>query len=103
VRTWTNATARLMNMRRSARRASEWIEKGYQRNINSRKTWAIRKSLELALARVSLLDSLEQETFARAVLLRTAQWALDCRKEVPSAGAPQSRRAVAETNRRRLF
>jgi len=84
VRSWTNSTARLLNMRRAARRANEWIEKGYQRNINTRQTWAIRKSLELALARITLLQSSAQETFSRALLLRTAQWALDCRKEVPS-------------------
>ena len=84
VRSWTKSTARLLNMRRTVRRANDWIEKGYQRNISTRQTWAIRKSLELALARITLLQSPAQETFSRALLLRTAQWALDCRKEVPS-------------------
>lgn len=86
IRIWTATTARLLNMRRPAKRASDWVERGYQRNISTRQTWAIRKSLELALDRISLLESAPRETFARALLLRTAQWALDCRTDVPTVG-----------------
>jgi len=84
VRVWTAATARLLNMRRPAKRATDWVERGYQRNINTRQTWAIRKSIELALARVTLLQSAPGQIFARALLLRTGQWALDCRSSVPT-------------------
>lgn len=86
IRIWTVATARLLNMRRPAKRASDWVERGYQRNISTRQTWAIRKSLELALDRISLLESPRRNIFARALLLRTAQWALDCRTDVPTVG-----------------
>lgn len=82
IRRWASQTARALNMRRPAPRALEWL--AYQRNINTRLTWAIRKSLELSLARLPLLREQHRELFARALLLRTAQWALDCRSDVPS-------------------
>ena len=84
VRLWARTTIRKLNMRRTARRPYDWIEAGYQRNVSTRQTWPIRKSLELALHRVPLLSP-DQQIFVRAVLLRTAQWALDCRSDVPSA------------------
>jgi hypothetical protein len=84
IKRWTSWTARTLNIRREAPRATDWAD--YQRNINTRRTWAIRKSLEFCLARLALLRNLQQEVFARAVLLRTAQWALDCRRDVPSVG-----------------
>jgi hypothetical protein len=85
VKVWASRTISTLNMRRPARRPREWIDLGYQRNISTRKTWAIRKCLELALDRVSALRSDVQQTFVRALLLRAAQWALDCRTRVPTA------------------
>jgi hypothetical protein len=85
VRLWTRMAISKLNMRRTAKRPHDWIEAGYQRNINTPQTWPIRKALELALERVSLLKSAPQQTFIRALLLRTGQWALDCRSDVPSA------------------
>jgi hypothetical protein len=85
VRAWIRETIDRMNMHRPARRAWGWFEQGYQRNLSSTKTWPIRKSIELALDRIALLDSKSRKSFARAILLRTGQWALDCRSDVPSA------------------
>ena len=73
-----------LNIRRTARRPDDWIAGGYQRNVSTRQTWPIRKALELAIDRVSSLNAASQESFVRAVLLRTGQWALDCRTDVPS-------------------
>jgi hypothetical protein len=75
---------RTLNMRRTAKRGHKWLKHGYQRNISTTRTWPIRKSLELALNKIPILGSASQETFARALILRTAQWALDCRRDVPS-------------------
>lgn len=94
VKLWTQRAIPNLNMRRKATRPHKWIERGYQRNVNTRQTWPIRKSLELALERISLLSSAAQQTFARALLLRTGQWALDCRSDVPSAA--QFRDTLAE-------
>lgn len=66
-------------------RAIDWAEKGYQRNISGKLTWPIRKTLELALAQLAELPGKRQQNFVRCALLRTAQWALDCRKDIPPA------------------
>src|SRR5438067_868489 len=57
---------------------------GYQRNINTRETWRIRKLLELAVVESTSLKTQQEQRFVRCLVLRTAQWALDCRKYVPS-------------------
>jgi hypothetical protein len=85
TRFWIENVEDWLNLRNPPRRFTDWIELGYQKNINGRTTWPIRKSLELALANVSNLSKPHQQDFIRCVLLRTAQWALDCRKKIPSA------------------
>jgi DNA methylase len=62
-------------------RATEWQQAGYQRHV----PWPIRKSIELALARIGELPRERQQGFARCILLRLGQWALDCRERIPSA------------------
>ena len=56
----------------------------YQRNLDNPKAWRIRKGIKLGLETLQLLNNARQEQFARCVLLKTAQWALDGRKEIPS-------------------
>lgn len=85
MRTWFENAEDWLNLRRATVRATEWMQLGYQRNISGRTTWPIRKILELALANIRSLPKPHQQDFIRCVLLRTAQWALDCRKEIPSA------------------
>lgn len=52
----------------------------YQKHL----PWWLRKTLARALATVSTLRSPRQRMFAKASLLRSAQWALDCRATVPT-------------------
>jgi hypothetical protein len=85
MRAWNENVEDWLNLRNPPKRFTDWIELGYQKNISGRTTWPIRKSLELALANVSSLPKPHQQDFIRCVLLRTAQWALDCKKEIPSA------------------
>jgi hypothetical protein len=47
--------------------------------------WPIRKTLELALAEIDNLPTRPRRRLARCALLRTAQWALDDRRQIPSA------------------
>ena len=56
--------------------------RAYQRNV----PWWLRKTLELALASVEALPSVRARRFAKCSLMRTAQWALDCRAKVPTRG-----------------
>lgn len=84
IRAWAGRVAPKLNIRRPVQRASAWVDMGYQRNINSKESWRIRKLLELALAESLSLRTREEQRFARCVILRTAQWALDCRRCIPS-------------------
>lgn len=85
INNWTNGSGERLNLRNPPVRATEWIEQGYQKNISGKNTWPIRKTLELALASLEELPSEKQQNFVRCALLGTAQWALDSRKEIPSA------------------
>lgn len=65
-------------------RHQEWIEAGYQRNLNTRSTWRFRKLIELALCEFGGVSSDRVERFLRCCLLKTGQWALDGRKHLPT-------------------
>lgn len=82
---WAEELQGTLNLRNRPVRAWRWNTLGYQKNISDKQTWPIRKTLELAIHSANRLPRLRQQHFARCVLLRTAQWALDCRKEVPTA------------------
>jgi len=83
LRSWAEKTSRQLNVWAPARRAKEWVELGYQRNINTRDTWRIRKLTEIALHSAESFPTPDERRFARCIVLKTAQWALDCRAEVP--------------------
>lgn len=101
VENWAASIEDSLNLRNAPVRAADWIELGYQRNINTKRTWPIRKTIELALSKVPELRWTRQQQFARCVLLKTAQWALDCRTELPSARElrQQFRLFIAEMTR----
>lgn len=82
---WFEHLLEKLNLRNPPLRAKQWIELGYQRNISGKSTWPIRKTLELALSELKSLPRPRQQNFARCVLLNTAQWALDCRYQIPKA------------------
>lgn len=58
---------------------------GYTRNLHCGATWTIRKCIELALAEVEKIRSVSRQDFARCIVLRTAQWALDGRSEIATS------------------
>ena len=91
LRSWAHGLIPKLNLRRRSVHTRELAELGYQRNINDRSTWPIRKTLELALRSIQQLGSESEQKFARCALLRTAQWALDCREDIPSAGEIRDR------------
>lgn len=85
VAVWARGLGDKLNLRNPPVRATEWAREGYQRNITGKTTWPIRKTLELALAAADELPRARQQPFVRCVLLKTGQWALDCRREIPPA------------------
>ena len=68
----------------SLRKTTAEVGNKYQKNIHGKSTWPIRKVLELALSQVPLLETEKKRQFARCVLLKTAQGALDCRENIPT-------------------
>ena len=84
IQDWAKHLISRMNVRTSVKPARAWANSGYQRNINTRETWRIRKVVEIALAGTGSLRTDKQQRFARCIVLRTAQWALDCRSDVPT-------------------
>ena len=83
VETWAHIALPMLKVGTDAPREADWIRKDYQRNINSRSTsnW---KLLEVGLSSVELLDTEAEQQLARCILLKTGQWALDCRTDIPS-------------------
>ena len=79
VSAWIGRQVREVRISSPAIEPSEWVAEGYHRNFSGRESWRIRKFLEIALSDIDSLGSAEERRFARAVLLRTAQWAVDTR------------------------
>jgi DNA modification methylase len=85
VRKWARLLGNCLNLHKSGKRSCIPPDRYYQRNISGKSTWAIRKTIRLVLCEVDTLPTTRQRNFARCVLLRTAQWALDCRQDIPTA------------------
>jgi hypothetical protein len=81
VEDWVRGLPEHLNLHRPPVRAEWWRAAGYQRNL----PWPIRKTIELALARLHELPRQRQRRFARCLFVKAGQWALDCRERVPSA------------------
>jgi len=84
IRRWAARAVADVSLHDAAARPLDWIELGYQRNLTDRSTWRIRKWIELMLVRLQRMGSNDCRTFGRALILKTAQWALDCRSEIPT-------------------
>jgi hypothetical protein len=78
---WVRELPEHLNLHLPPKRAAEWWRMGYQRSL----PWPIRKTIELALARIDGLSRRRQQRFARCLLLKAGQWALDCRSRIPTA------------------
>lgn len=75
---WGDYLVQSANLRSDIPRHTDWA--AYQRNL----PWWLRKTLEMALNSIESLATERQRQFGRCSLLKTAQWALDCRSEIPS-------------------
>jgi hypothetical protein len=83
--TWAEGLSARITLNKQVRRPTDWIEDGYQRNLQYQDVWPIRKSIELAIADIeSRIDPGNLQDFARCAVLRTAQWALDGRLVIPT-------------------
>ena len=82
---WLNGLGYALNLHNPPIRAEEWAILGYQRNISGKSTWPIRKLTEFILAAAQNISEIRVRNFVRCVLLRTGQWALDCKETIPRA------------------
>jgi hypothetical protein len=81
---WATRLADVVHLRRSSVHFADHAERGYYKHLNHPSRWRLRRAIEQALGSAIALRSPRQEAFARCVVLRTAQWALDGRKKLPS-------------------
>jgi hypothetical protein len=84
LRRWARRLPEAINMHAHGHHFADYADAGYYRNIGGRDFWRLRKAIEQALASVIQLRSEGAKTVARCVVLRTAQWALDARKTLPT-------------------
>jgi hypothetical protein len=57
---------------------------GYLRHLDGIATWRLRKAIDQALGSAKRRRTPRLQAFARCAILRTAQWALDGRKKLPT-------------------
>lgn len=82
---WLNGIGNTLNLHNPSLRATEWEDLGYQKNISGKTTWPIRKLIEFVLATAQKITDPRVQDFVRCALLRTGQWALDCKETIPRA------------------
>jgi hypothetical protein len=76
---WAENTAKKTMSGKKAE-TSFWSEAGYQKDI----PWTLRRVIESILVHIEDLPRKDQRRFAQCVLLKTAQWAIDCKENVTS-------------------
>lgn len=91
---WSERLPNTIHMHRPGYRFDSYADAGYYRNLEGSSFWRLRKAIEQTLASVELLRLPVAKLLARAVVLKTGQWALDSRKRRPSI--PQFRERMRE-------
>jgi hypothetical protein len=84
IERWVSTAQYDINMQEPSSTSYSYMLSGYYRNLSSRSMWRYRKSIEQALSTAKRLRSPKARAFARCVILRTAQWALDGRRNLPT-------------------
>ena len=81
---WASRIGDGINIRTPVRRDDKYEDAGYTKHLDSIATWRLKKAIEQVLDSARRLATLRLESFARCVTLRTAQWALNGRKRLPT-------------------
>ena len=84
LQSWAKSSARIRLSTQVTSQHKKWRDLGYQKHLNARETWQIRKCLELLLDQVVVLSESNLKDFAKCAILRTGQWALDGRRRTPT-------------------
>ncbi len=83
---WARRLPNSLHIRRSSVHFEDYAEKGYYKHLDHPSRWRLRKVIEQAITSAIRLYDDRLESFGRCVVLRTAQWALDGRRNLPSIG-----------------
>lgn len=84
LKRWANRVSKQIDWRAPAPTRESYEDAGYLRHLSGRRTWRLRKAIAQALTSAERLRGQRRERFARCAVLRTAQWALDGRRILPS-------------------
>jgi hypothetical protein len=81
---WVSRLPAAVHMRKPARHFAYYAEQGYYKHLEHSSRWRLRKAIEQGISSAIQLGDPRLESFGRCAVLRTAQWALDGRKNLPS-------------------
>jgi DNA methylase len=81
---WAISVQESFSIWTSIKRDTAYEEAGYTKHLDGFNTWRLKRCIEFVLDRAKRLQDERLEAFARCVTLRTAQWALNGRKKLPS-------------------
>lgn len=84
VNDWAEGIRDHINLSPVANSRNEYLEEPYMRHMQSSQTWRLRRLIESGLNSLQQLRSRRQQDLVRCALLATGQWALDCRRKLPS-------------------
>jgi DNA methylase len=92
---WANRVPQAIGLRRSRVHFAGYDALGYYKHLDDKSRWRLRKAIEQGLWAAIKLGDRRLVPFGRCAILRTAQWALDGRKRLPSLD--EFREFLAET------
>jgi hypothetical protein len=79
---WARRVPTAIHPRKTSIRLADYAEAGYYKYLDDPTRWRLRKAIEQGLRSAIRLGN-RLESFGRCVVLRTAQWALDGRANLP--------------------
>ncbi len=94
LRRWARRIHGCIDTRAPAVAHTWYDDAGYLRHLGSPTTWRLRKAICQALSHAERLPTKRLEQFARCAVLRTAQWAMDGRRVLPTL--PEFREKLAD-------
>jgi hypothetical protein len=80
---WSKHVADAIHIRKSSIYFVDYAEHGYYKHLDDPSRWRLRKAIEQGLGAAIKLPTQRLEAFGRCAVLRTAQWALDGRANLP--------------------
>jgi len=84
IEKWATDLPKAVNIHNVSELPLDFSENGYLRNLDTPSIWRIRKAIQQSLNYCAILKAKKLNCFGRCVVLKTSQWALDTRKEIPT-------------------